>query len=218
MLRLVSTEVHHSPLSFTRKIFMPKITIIFGQNCGWNIGEACSFESCERIYLSAQAYDMIFESVAETMPSVLHALVLSKFKKLKNILSIPQRIPAACQIQWLEVNDSNEDLEQVAEPIELDGTPRVTHLLKAGFTKSVKETYLNFKIIELDYKITIDEESGTQVLASVESNGEASEDLSDEFILTKQLVNSRGSIEFQFKDKVTKSAIVLASKQVIATQ
>ena len=57
--------------------------------------------------------------MAETLPNLLEALVLTGFDKLASILAVTERIPVTKEIQWLEINDSNEELEQV-EPISFD--------------------------------------------------------------------------------------------------
>ena len=48
--------------------------------------------------MGAQAFVQAFEGVAETLPNLLEALILTGFTKLSNVLEIPNKIPVTCEI------------------------------------------------------------------------------------------------------------------------
>ena len=96
VLRLLSSDIQQHHLSFERFV-LPKICLVFDE-CT-NLGDTCSFENVQRVYMSEQAFENSFEAAAETLPLFLEALILTNIKKKRTLLKVAENIPSHVIVQ-----------------------------------------------------------------------------------------------------------------------
>ena len=64
-----------------------------------NLGDTCSFENAERVYMSEHAFENSFEAAAETLPLSLKALILTDISKKHTLLQVAGKIPSHIIVQ-----------------------------------------------------------------------------------------------------------------------